>query len=127
MVCRREWLGKPEQGSGPRIRRKQHRCPQLRAWRAPSEVDAPGAFSAKRPDEGHKFFGPFRVLLGVGLQVFRAPRRLKNTSRREPHLVASGFRSFHSMWHLDLSLTQQVSRWGGLISYHSAQDRKSVV
>jgi hypothetical protein len=45
-------------------------------------------------------------MFGVGLQVFRADRRLKNNSRWESHLVASGFRPFRSLRHRNFSLIQ---------------------
>jgi len=75
---------------------------------SPLSADWPGALPTKRADKGHKLFGPFRVMFRVGLQVFHANRRLKNNPRWKPYFVASRFRTFSSLRHLDLSLAQQA-------------------
>jgi hypothetical protein len=73
-----------------------------------SKRDRPSAFFAKRPDQGHEFLGPFRVIFGISLQFFQADRRFEDKARGKSHLIRSGFRVVGSLWHLDSSLAHQT-------------------
>ncbi len=72
-----------------------------------SKRDRPRTFLAKRPDQRHEFLGPFRVIFGIGLQIFQADWRFEDQARRKSHLIRSGLRVVGSLWQLDSSLTHQ--------------------
>jgi hypothetical protein len=65
-------------------------------------------FLVKRPDQRHEFLGPFRVIFGIGRQIFQADWRFKDKARRKSHLIRSSFRAVGSLWHLDSSLAHQT-------------------
>ena len=73
-----------------------------------SKCDRPRAFLTKRPDQRHEFLGPFRVIFGIGLQIFQADWRFEDKASRKSHLIRSSFRIVGSLWHLDTSLTHQT-------------------
>ena len=58
----------------------------------PSESDGARAFLAERADQGHKFFGPFRIALSVGLELVKADRWFQDHARWEAYLVPASFR-----------------------------------
>ena len=73
-----------------------------------SKRDWPRAFLAKRPDQRHEFLGPFRVIFGIGLQIFQADWRFEDKARRKSHLIRSNLRVVGSLCHLDSSLAHQT-------------------
>jgi hypothetical protein len=59
-----------------------------------SGVGGSRAFLTECMDQRHKFFRPFRVVLGVNLRVFLGDLWFENDACREPQVIPPLLRSF---------------------------------
>jgi hypothetical protein len=89
---------------------KLHPCPQPRALWRPSEVGWPKASFSERPDQRDKFFGAFRVILGVPLQILDSDRRFEDYSSRQSHAIGFRFGFAGPLWHLDYWFNLVIDR-----------------